>query len=125
MYAQFIGGGQTAVDTVAEGCRKECGTDWSKLDWRHTPRSHVGEFICKVKTVKPKPKVFLFTPSLHHAKMRDSLANGEVDIKADFATAGMLRGKEPRQQRVWAVQNDSGANVERPNRTGERRFGSS
>ena len=118
VYAQFIGGVQTAVDTVAKGCRSKRGTDWATFDWQRTARSHVGELICKITTVKSKPKEFPSTSSLQ-AKMRDALAKDEVDIKTAFATADMLRGKEPRQQRVWAVQNDSGALVTEPEEVAE------
>ena len=51
--------------------------------------------------------------------MQAALAEGEVDIKTAFATADMLRGKEPRPQRVWAVQNDSGALVKEPEEVAE------
>ena len=51
--------------------------------------------------------------------MHAALSDGEVDIKTAFATADMLRGKEPRQQRVWAVQNDSGALVREPEEVAE------
>jgi hypothetical protein len=47
VYAQFIGGVQTAVDTVAKGCRSKRGTNWATFDWRRTARSHVGELICR------------------------------------------------------------------------------
>ena len=110
VYAQFIEGIQTAVDTVAEDYRNKHGADWAVLYWQRTPRVPSGELICTLVKVKMNSKYFPSVLSLQ-AKMRATLTDGEVDIKTAFATAGMLREKEPRQQRVWAVQNVSGALV--------------
>jgi hypothetical protein len=66
--------------------------DWAKLDLQRTQRKHSGEFICKITTVKAKPKEFPSTSALQ-AKMQKALSEGEVDIKTVFATADMLRGK--------------------------------